>query len=260
MIPTFVRERNAARGGSRLRALAQVIALCLVMAACGRASAQSPDIAPIGPVADPPTKVADLLTRLEEAQVEAERIRAELAQLSVPELVDRLDADSRAGLEPFNSPVFREVELRGEAISEEFADLIGTRGRPSFLSILALRAVNQTAYRATDAELVVEVLIDNLQSVAFFNAWGLPHLYWDVAALALIEQGQAAVPPLERLLGDDRLAPVYGSEEAIESERFAYRVKDYAFALIMAIQNNEIELPTDPSERDSLIQELIRGG
>lgn len=259
MISTSVHERSAATG-SRLRNWARVSALCLVMAACGRAGAQSPDIAPVGPVADPPAKVADLLTRLEEAQVERERIQAELAELSVPELVDRLDADSQAGLEPFNSLVFREVELRGEAISDEFADLIRARGRPSFLSILALRAVNQTAYRATDAELVVDVLVDNLQSVGFFNAWGLPHLYWDVAALALIEQGKAAIRPLEGLLGDERRAPVYGSEEAIESERFDYRVKDYAFALIMAIQNNEIELPTDQSERDSLIQELIRGG
>lgn len=233
--------------------------MCLVMAACGRAGAQSTDLTPVGPVADPPAKVADLLARLEEAQVERERVQAELAELSVPELVERLDADSQAGLEPFNSLAFREVELRGEAISIELAEVIGAQGRPSFLGILALRDVNESAYRATDAELVVDILLDNLGSVEFFNAWGLPHLYWDVAALALIEQGSTAIRSLEGLLGDERPAPVYGSEEAIESERFGYRVKDYAFALILAIRHQELDLPTDPGERDALIEDMLRG-
>ena len=87
---------------------------------------------------------------------------------------------------------------------------------------------------------------------------GLHHLYWEEPAKAIIAEGQAAIGPLKALLGDQRAAPMWGSEEAAEYEAYRYRVCDYAWALLVSIRGEKLAVPTDPSARDKLISEMAR--
>jgi hypothetical protein len=53
---------------------------------------------------------------------------------------------------------------------------------------------------------------------------------------------------------------MWGSEEVVESQRYGYRVCDYAWALLKAIRGEKVEVPTDPKERDRMIAELAKQG
>ena len=139
-------------------------------------------------------------------------MQSELAQLSVEELVDLLNADSEAGVEPFNSLAFREIERRGEVVGQELAEVVRAQDTPSILAILAVREVNRAAYQASDPDLIAGVLIQTLTTSAYFNTWGLPHLYWEDAALAVIEQGEAAV---ENILRQAKFGLIRGSRVAV---------------------------------------------
>ena len=75
------------------------------------------------------------------------------------------------------------------------------------------------------------------------------------AGKAFIELGEAAAGPLKSLLKDDRAAPLWGSEETAEFEKYKYRVKDYAWALLLGAEKKKVEIPTDPAARDRLIAE-----
>lgn len=250
-------ERASARGPWWLHLCAWILGVCIGLAACGAAGAGTGDVKPVGPSDQPPEEAQDLLDQLEQARAEQERIQAELQAMSVPELVDRLNEESQSGLEPFNSLAFREIRRRGEEIADELAEVILAESRPTFLGVLALRRVNPRAYETMDSSVVIGILIDNLRTAEYFNGWGLPHLYWEDAGQAMIEQGKAAVPSLTNLLEDGRPAPVYGEEEAMESDLYGYRVKDYAFALIREIEGQRRPVPTEPAERDSLIEDFL---
>lgn len=236
-------------------------ALVVLLVACGTSDpgAQPETIEPVGPVAEPPAEAEDLLARLEDARDDQERLQAELAALSAEELVDLLDVDAEDGREPFNSLAFREIQRRGETIGQELADVIQRRDRPSYLAIIALREVDGAAYQEMNRALIAEILVEALGRSEYFNTWGIPHLYWEDGALAIIEQAEASAQPLRALLDDDRPAPVFGSEEVVESELYGYRVKDYALALLAEIEGQRLELPIDPTERDSMISSLDGG-
>jgi hypothetical protein len=126
--------------------------------------------------------------------------------------------------------------------------------RSSFLALLAVHKLDPEAYRALDAKKRASILADALRQSKTFNAWGIPHLYWEDAGKALVELGEAAAGPLKALLKDDRAAPVWGSEEAAEYAKYKYRVKDYAWALLQAAETKKADIPADPAARDRLIE------
>lgn len=66
------------------------------------------------------------------------------------------------------------------------------------------------------------------------------------------------VPLLRPLLEDKRSAPLWGSEEVAEFQRYQYRVCDYAWALIAEILNRKSVIPADPSARDQQIAALVK--
>lgn len=188
---------------------------------------------------------------------ELRRVReAELAQMTVRELAAELQKDSVSGLEPFNSMAMREMVSRGEGVAPDLRRELSAEDRSSLLGLLALGEMSRAEYGELDASFRLAVLVDALRTSEFFNTWGLPHLYWEDAAQAIIDEGAAAERPLQELLDDRRPAPMWGQEEVIEYETYQYRVADYALALILAIRGEEAAVPVDPADRDRLIADL----
>jgi hypothetical protein len=167
-----------------------------------------------------------------------------------------MDQDATARREPFNSPAYREVTRNRKDQGPALLQSVRT-ARPSFITLLALRAVDSAAYGTVDATLRRDVLVGALAQSTSYNLWGLPHLYWEDAAKAIIELKDDAIPPLKTLLADTSSAPVWGSEEHREYEAYMYRRCDYALALILAIRGQDLKsLPTNPAERDKLIEQV----
>lgn len=182
----------------------------------------------------------------------------ELAAMDITRLAQELQAESIRGLEPFNSMSYSEAVRRGRDAAGQLAPLLRDSTRNSFLGLLAVRAADSTRYASLTPAFRVSVLVDALRNARTFNAWGLPHSYWEDAAKALIAEGRAADAALRPLLDDTRPAPVWGSEEVVESQRYGYRVRDYAWGILRAIRGEQGEIPTNPAARDSLIAALQR--
>ena len=224
-----------------------VLATCLlvIVAACG-GSGQTP----IPSALSAADKQVEELTQLRMAREQA------LSVMTVGDLAGALQEDSQRELEPWNSMAVTEVQRRGSEVGPELASLLRAPDRSSFLGLMAIRTVNRDAYGRLGPDFQIGVLVDRLVTATYFNAFGLPHLYWEEPAKAIIEEGQAAQPALSALLSDLRPAPMWGEEEAVEYELYHYRVADYALALIRAIRGDEGPLPQDPGLRDELIRQL----
>jgi hypothetical protein len=177
----------------------------------------------------------------------------ELAAMEVPRLAADLREESLRGLEPFNSMAYQEMVARGPKAAAALRAELHEPARASFLGLLALRAMDSTQYAGLPPTFRVDVLLDALRTSRLFNAWGMPHTGWEDAARAIIAEGRVAEPGLTRLLDDRRRAPMWGSEDAAESERYGYRVRDYAWALLRAIHGETGPIPVDSAGRDSLI-------
>jgi hypothetical protein len=177
--------------------------------------------------------------------------------LSVPQLAEELRAESTKGVAPFNSPAFKEIVTRGAAAGGELAPLVVAKGPESFLGLLALRQLDQSKYKALAPDLRAAILVESLRTAKSFNAFGLPGTTAEAAAAAIVEDGQTAVERLTALLRDKRPAPVWGSEIYMVYKLHEYRVCDYAFAFISAIQKTPTDLPLSPIERDRLIEPLL---
>ena len=191
--------------------------------------------------------------QLEELAQKRQAREGELAEMNVVELLNELQRESEERVEPFNSMSYRELVSRGEQAASEVKTSLAEATRVSFLGLLALRQLSTGAYGELESSFRVAVLIDALRTSEYFNAWGLPHLYWEDAASAIIAEGEVAREPLTALLRDRRPAPSWGSEEALESSKYGYRVRDYAWALLNAIDARKIEIPVDPTQRDDMI-------
>jgi hypothetical protein len=207
---------------------------------------------------EPPKEVREFLQREETGKAKREKIVAEHKAMRVPELAKKLETDSTRYVEPFNSVAFREIASRGEWDAPDLVALVKAPNRSSLLTLLALRKADAKSYKNLDAKLRAAILVDALRTSKQFNVWGLPHLYWEDAARAVIETGAAAVPPLKELLYDQRDAPMWGSEEVVEYQRYKYKVRDYAWALLMEIRGRKPEIPTDPNERDKAISAMLK--
>jgi len=130
-----------------------------------------------------------------------------------------------------------------------------TKNGNAILPLLLLRSLNERTYKALPVELRSGVLTDALQRSKTFNMWGLPHLYLEEASKALLECDKSALPALERMLSDTLRAPVYGSQVAMESIRYHYRLCDYALFFIEHLQGDTtFVMPLSPADRDALIK------
>jgi hypothetical protein len=201
----------------------------------------------------PPAKARPLIREVDKGQSKRKALEAKYKGMSVTDLSKELEADSAKDVEPFNSPAYREIISRGQRTGAELAAFVTISNRTSFLSLLAVRKIDPSAYGSISIRTKTPILIDALRTSKFFNTWGLPHLYWEDAAKGIIELKENAVEPLNALLKDKRSAPVWGSEEAMEYSKYKYRVCDYAWALLMEIQQRKVQIPTDPNVRDTLM-------
>ena len=179
----------------------------------------------------------------------------ELKEMDVKSLVKELSAESQRGLEPFNSMAYDEVISRGSKAVPELSSILAEK--PFFLGLLALRQVNLDEYRKLNSQLRIRSLVSSLEHAKFFNAFGVPHLYWEEAAKAIIDEGRGAKKYLIPLLTNKRKAPVWGSEGTIINKTYKYRVCDYAWKMLLDIDKKEIQIPKSPAKRDSLIKEYI---
>jgi hypothetical protein len=207
------------------------------------------------PPAEGDGEIEERLAQLEELELTRQALEKELEAMDVPQLFEELQRDTERGVEPFNSMPYTEMVSRGEQAASELFRMLKEPTRISFLALLALRQMDAGLYMELDPMFRVSVLVDALGSAQTLNAWGLPHLYWEEAAEALIEEGEMAIELLVELLGEKRPAPMWGSEEVFEYQQYQYRIRDYAWVMLMRIQEKEYEIPTDPEMRDRLIEE-----
>jgi hypothetical protein len=189
---------------------------------------------------------------LEEAARKREARTQELKAMDVPHLADELAKESNKGMEPFNSMTFTEMVSRGANGANALAPLITRPDRSSLLALLALKKMSAEHYRQLKPELRVSILTNALKTQPYFNTFGFPHAKWEDAAKAIIEEGRAAEKPLIEMLTDHRPAPVWGSEQFMEYQRYKYRVSDYAWALLNEIRGKKVTIPEDPAARDRL--------
>ncbi len=204
-----------------------------------------------------PTSATDRVKELKVLQVKRDDNQKRLKGMNAAQLAQELGSDSGKSREPFNSPAYREVISRGQPVATELRAALTRNDRSSLLGLLALRQISPDQYRSLDPAFRASVLTDALKNAQYFNSWGIPHLYWEDAAKATIDEGQAAVAGLEALLRDKRPAPVFGSEGATVGRQYQYRVCDYAWALLNEIGRQKVEIPADPAERDRLIDRRI---
>ncbi len=195
---------------------------------------------------------------------DADQKRAAWAQqlhaMTVKQLTDQLSKESVKGLEPFNSMAYKELTSRQSVTIDTIQNaVVKNADRSSLLSLLAIRKLSPPVYQKLDAQVKASVYVDALRNAKTFNAFGLPHSKWEEAAQAIIEAGPVTTRALETLLTDSRPAPMWGSEDYMEYKLYNYRVKDYAYALIIASQKGRLQLSKDTVERDKLIDALAKG-
>jgi hypothetical protein len=197
--------------------------------------------------------------QLEELEAKRAATVQKLVAMNTEELAAVLAADSEKGREPFNSMALAEAVTRGSDFPAQLSALLRDADRRSFLALVALRTMKSDRYAELDSQFRVAVLVDALATSKTFNTWGLPHLYWEDSAEAIIDESENAVPALKELLRDTRDAPMWGSEEVVEYELYKYRVCDYAWALLNEIRGEAKKdgIPKDPKDRDVLIDEML---
>jgi hypothetical protein len=224
-----------------------LVAVLLLGAGCGQETGKGRAAA-----------AAEQVQTVKALQTKRQEYEARLKAMSVAQLAQEMTSDSRKGREAFNSGAYRETISRGRAAGEELRRLLVADDRNSILGLLALRRVNADEYKAMAPAFRVNVLIDALKNATYFNAWGIPHVYWEDAAKAIIEESNAAQAPLVALLDDKRPAPLFGSEGAAINQQYHYRVCDYAWALLNEIAHQKVEIPADVATRDRLIEQRAR--
>lgn len=183
---------------------------------------------------------------------------AKYKEMSVPELIRKMEFDSEKGREQFNSPAYREITGRKNIIAEELFKSISGNTNKYLLSLLALRKINKELYLKLDPVIRAQILTDALAKSNYYNIWGLPHLYLEDASHAMIESDTSAVTYLKQILKDNSKAELWGSEEVMESKSYGYRKSDYAMFFIMRLKGDKSEFPSKPQDRDIKIQELMK--
>jgi hypothetical protein len=71
----------------------------------------------------------------------------------------------------------------------------------------------------------------------------------------MLEAGTSTVPALTRMLSETRPAPLFGSQEYMEYQRYQYRLCDYALFFLEKIKgNSDFRMPLSAPDRDTLIK------
>ena len=133
-----------------------------------------------------PSELGDTEKELQRLQ-ELHDARAKvLPEMDIATLAAELTKDLERGREPFNSSAFKEMTGRRES-GNELAGLLTAADRQPLLGLLALRQIDPQGYQRLAAEFRIEILIHALGKSETFNTWGLPHLYWEDPARAVID-------------------------------------------------------------------------
>jgi hypothetical protein len=195
------------------------------------------------------------LVTFEENRRKRER---ELREMPLPQLAEAVASDSAQHVEPFNSAAVRELKGRGPEVAKELVANLREPDARSLLGLLTLLEVNPTVYRSLPPDFRYRVLTEGLKTAEFFNAWGVPHLFLDQpAGRAIVCEEPGIEKYLVTLLNDDRPALIWGgSELAEDAAEYNYRVKDYAWALILANRDQPLPDVADPGKRSEEIAKL----
>jgi hypothetical protein len=199
---------------------------------------------------------SQLRTQFEQQQRNAAQTAQTYKAMDNAALLKKLAEQSARQKEPFNSLAYRELVTRKDVDSSSLVALINEKKNgDALLPLLLLRTLDEKRYSQLPVELRANVLTDALQRSKTFNSWGLPNFYLEDASRALLECGKSADPALRRMLSDTRPASVFGGKEHMLSERYKYRLCDYALFFLKKIQGDaKFELPLPVSDRDSLIK------
>jgi hypothetical protein len=144
-----------------------------------------------------------------------------LAAMNTAQLAAELEDESNRGVEPFNSMPYTVLVAQGAESASELKNLLTKPDRTSLLGLLALRKMDLKEYQQLQPAFRVKVLLNALQTSKTFNTWGLPHRYWENAALAIIDEGPIAEDSLMTFLDDCRPAPLWGSEKCSPTRNMA---------------------------------------
>jgi hypothetical protein len=211
-------------------------------------------------VSTAPTMTADqsaAKSRLEGQMQQAAKTAQTYHAMDNITLLNHLVEQSKAMKEPFNSLAYRELKTRTDVDSKALKSQVEqNHNAAGLLPLLLLRQLDNKTYQGISAQTRAEVLTDALQASKTFNTWGLPGAYLEDASNAMIETGKTATPALKRMLGETRLAPIFGSKEYMLAQQYKYRLCDYALFFLKRIDGNaEFKLPTTSEERDALIEQ-----
>jgi hypothetical protein len=181
----------------------------------------------------------------------------QLHQMSVLQLVHELQVESDQGIEPFNSMASKEVTARGAPVAVELRQSIINTDQWSLLALVALRKLDLNQYNMLDQHRRALVLVTALRNSKTFNTWGIPHLRWEDAAVALIVDRDAVRADLIDMLKDNRPAPMWGTEAASEQSAYGYRVSDYGLTVMTSVNAQPVSVPQSAKQRDKLIERLL---
>ena len=148
-------------------------------------------------------------------------------KMTTEQLLPQLETDALKGEETFNSSAFREIITRKDAAQSIYGSIKDT-SRKEFFKLMALKKIDNNLYNVVTPDTAIAILTDALDKSVTFNVWGMPDHYWESSAKAIIDFGKPAKPYLIKILTNKRAAPVWGSEEAMEYQKYKYRVCDYA--------------------------------
>lgn len=231
-----------------LEKAAVLVLLCLGLAGCS-SQEKAPPL-----TQDQSAAKSKLEAQMQQAAKTAQTYHA----MDNPTLLNHLVEESQALREPFNSLSYRELKTRTDVDPNALSALVKqNQNATGLLPLLLLRKQNNQAYMEISAETRAKVLTDALQKSKTFNTWGLPGFYLEDASNAMIETGRSAAPALERMLGDTRPAPLFGSKEAMLSRQLNYRLCDYALFFLKRIQGEAQFIPPKTvEERDALIKQV----
>jgi outer membrane murein-binding lipoprotein Lpp len=194
-------------------------------------------------------------------QQQARQTAQEYHAMTDTHLLEKLVEQSRKQKEPFNSLAYRELRNRKDVSADSILTTIRQlKNADALLPLLLLRKLHVEIYKAVPADERAAVLTDALEKSKTFNTWGFPHLYLEDASKAMIECGPSAQPALKRMLSGTRPAPLWGGGQTVmESERYKYRLCDYALFFLEKMQpGNNFVMPVNPDDRDSLIKALMQ--
>jgi hypothetical protein len=174
-------------------------------------------------------------------------------------VIQPLIADAENGLTLQESSAYRSARLDDAAVAAALRSLGEKPDFSRYHLLMALRRERPQAYADVPAERRAAILTAALAHARWLNDFGYLDpggSFDDVAAQALLESGSVAMPALAQLLGDQRPAPLRGSEAATMSKLYGYRRCDYAYRYLSLVLGEQPEFPAAPDERDAMIARL----